>query len=341
MHSTLCTMHFLCYNVYMKTSEQITQIIEKNGSVTAKELYSSLTINKRAVFKQLASLIDKEIITKTGKPPKVFYSLSNKRKNIQSIQDTVDDKTKSFIEKSFEYITPRGEKLTGWLGFITWSKERDMDINKTSERYIKTIKKYDRYKKDGLIDGTYKLKASFDEVGLDKMFYLDFYSIEIFGKTKLGQLLLYAKQSQNRQMINEVADIAKPQVEKIIQKYKVDGVGFIPPTVKRELQFMNQFRERLSLNLKEVDLVKLKTQVTIAQKTLTKIEDRIINAKETIEVNTQGAFTNILLIDDAVGSGATLNEIAKKIRQKNLCKGIIIGLAVTGSFKGFEVISEI
>ena len=79
----------------------------------------------------------------------------------------------------------------------------------------------------------------------------------------------------------------------------------------------------------------------IPQKTLTKIEDRIINAKETIEVNTQGAFTNILLIDDAVESGSTLNEVAKKVRQKNLCKGKIIGLAIVGSFKGFEVISEI
>jgi DNA-binding Lrp family transcriptional regulator len=325
----------------MKTSEQIIQILEKNGSVTAKELYNSLTINKRAVFKQLANLLDNGVITKIGKPPKVFYSLSNKPKYIQSTKHTVDSKTRSFVEESFEYITPRGEKLSGWTGFVVWSGERNLNIDETAERYIKTVKKYDRYKKDGLIDGMYKLRSSFDNVGLDKMFYLDFYSIEIFGKTKLGQLLLYAKQSQNRQMINEVADFAKPQVERLIRKYKIDAVGFIPPTVKRELQFMNQFRERLSLNLKEVNLVKLKTPITVPQKTLTKIEDRIVNAKETIEVKAEGSFTNILLIDDAVGSGSTLNEVAKKIRLKNLNKGLIVGLAVTGSFKGFEVISEV
>ena len=52
-------------------------------------------------------------------------------------------------------------------------------------------------------------------------------------------------------------------------------------------------------------------------------------------------YGNILLIDDAVGSGATLNETARKIKSKGLISGKIIGLAITGSFKGFDVISEV
>lgn len=49
----------------------------------------------------------------------------------------------------------------------------------------------------------------------------------------------------------------------------------------------------------------------------------------------------MLLIDDAVGSGATMNEIAKQIKNINLVSGEIIGLSITGSFKGFDVISEV
>jgi predicted amidophosphoribosyltransferase len=79
----------------------------------------------------------------------------------------------------------------------------------------------------------------------------------------------------------------------------------------------------------------------VPQKTLNKIEDRIINARETIVVEGNDSYNNILLIDDAVGSGSTLNEIAKKIRQRGQCGGKIIGLTITGSFKGFEVISEV
>ena len=58
-------------------------------------------------------------------------------------------------------------------------------------------------------------------------------------------------------------------------------------------------------------------------------------------VEENSVFKNILIIDDAVGSGATLNEVAKKIRDKGLCRGNIIGLALTGSFKGFDIISEV
>ncbi len=57
-------------------------------------------------------------------------------------------------------------------------------------------------------------------------------------------------------------------------------------------------------------------------------------------VSEKSSFNHILLIDDAVGSGATLNEIAFQIKDKNIASKIT-GLALAGSFKGFEVISEV
>jgi len=90
-----------------------------------------------------------------------------------------------------------------------------------------------------------------------------------------------------------------------------------------------------------INLQKIKTELIIPQKTLSKIEDRVENASQTIMVNDTRSYKNILLIDDAVGSGATINETAKKLREKKIAKNKIFGLAITGSFKGFEVISEI
>ena len=57
-------------------------------------------------------------------------------------------------------------------------------------------------------------------------------------------------------------------------------------------------------------------------------------------VTETNSFNNVLLIDDAVGSGSTLNEIAHQMKKKKIAKHIT-GLALTGSFKGFEVISEV
>ena len=51
-------------------------------------------------------------------------------------------------------------------------------------------------------------------------------------------------------------------------------------------------------------------------------------------------FKKILLIDDAIGSGATINETALKLKDQAVAN-YIVGLAITGSFKGFEVIQEV
>jgi len=330
----------------MTTSQKIIEYIEEHGQVTGAELTDYLDITDRAVRKQLKTLLDDSVVIKTGKPPKVYYSLhpepeiSTTKKAYDQFQ-SVEKITKQTIIDNFLYVTPRGTILEGLDGFLVWCQERKLDPAKTATTYRKIVNKYRRFAKHGLIDGMYKMKSTFDDVALDKLFYIDFYAIEIFGKTKLGQLLLFAKQSQNRKLINELSDIIKPSVLKVIKDYDIDGVGFIPPTVKRELQLMKQIQKRLNLSTRTLVINKVKTPVAVPQKTLSKIGDRVINAKETIVVESNESYGNILLIDDAVGSGSTLNETAKKIRQRGLCRGQIIGLAITGSFKGFEVISEV
>jgi predicted amidophosphoribosyltransferase len=54
----------------------------------------------------------------------------------------------------------------------------------------------------------------------------------------------------------------------------------------------------------------------------------------------QKSYNHILIIEDAVGSGATINEIAIKLKQKKIATKIT-GSAITGSFKRFDVISEL
>jgi len=59
-----------------------------------------------------------------------------------------------------------------------------------------------------------------------------------------------------------------------------------------------------------------------------------------IVVDDKRMFKKILLIDDAVGSGATINETACKMKLKKMTAEVI-GFAVVGSFKGFDVIQEV
>ncbi len=321
-----------------KTSEKILDIISKKGRISANELSEILEISPRAIFKQLARLILDNKIDKIGRPPKVFYFI--KKEKIAEDKINLDNKTKKIIEENYLIITPSGKRKSGIEGFVYWCNKNKLPIEKTAQEYIETFKKYEKFKKNSLISGMTKIKNTFKKTALKNLFYLDFYSIERFGKTKLGQLLLYAKQSQDKKLMKELIDIIRPQINEIIIQYKIDGVGFIPPTVKRENQFMKFLENNLHLQTRLVKISKARTDIMVPQKTLNKLEDRIDNAKKTIIVEDRLQYNNILLIDDAVGSGATLNETATQIKESGITKNII-GLAITGSFKGFDVISEV
>lgn len=327
----------------MKTSDKIIKYLKDKKQVTGHELAEYLEISRQGLFKQLNKLLDANKITKVGKPPKVFYSLSEPIASREALTD-IDPKTRKIVDGRFLIITPVGERKEGWEGFLYWCEKTNQPTEKTAKEYIRTLKKYDAFRnnrKSGLISGVEKMRSTFPKVWLDELFYLDFYSIERFGKTKLGQLLLYAKQSQNKKLIKELVASVKPQIDFIISRYKINGVGFVPPTVKREVQFMKELEKNLSLRKRKLSITKIKTDIIVPQKTLNKLPDRIENASRTFVVNDSGRYNNVLLIDDAAGSGATINEIASQIKNRGLCKGRIIGLTITGSFKGFDVISEV
>ncbi len=321
----------------MSTRKKVFDYIKERQRVTVGELVDNFNISRWAIYKHLNSLTKEDKITKTGKPPRVFYLV---KKDEKERDFTIDEKDKKIIEENYLIITPSGERKEGVEGFAYWCNKNNLDASKVADEYVKTFEKYNSYKKNGVINGNEKLQNTFGDVFLDDIYYLDFYSIERFGKTKLGQLLLYGKQSGNKKIIKEIIEIIKPKVEKIIKTHKIDAIGFIPWTVKREVQIMRELEKGMKIATGKIKIEKIKTEITVPQKTLNKLGDRIENAEKTIVLTENVRYKNILLIDDAVGSGATMNETARQIKDKKIAKKVV-GIAITGSFKGFDVISEV
>lgn len=331
------------------TSEKIIGYIAINKQARAHDIGRIFNIGQPAVHRQLKKLVEQGKLQKIGKPPLVFYVLKPKTQTsaLTDSPSIPSASTVEYINKNYLYITPQGEMLYGMEGFTLWVKsiKEDMRIVPLSEEYVQTHGKAEASRSpEGWIDATRKLSSTFSDNAITKLFYGDFYSIPKFGKTKLGNLVLYSKQSQNRGLIDKAVDMVKPIIERIIAIYNIDTVAFTPPSLPRKLQFMQEFAAKLGINLPKIQLVKLyKGDIIVAQKSLTGLEERITNARETIFTKSLlplGA-QNILLIDDAVGSGATLNETAKKLHSGNLNKKTIIGFAIVGSIKGFEVIREV
>jgi predicted amidophosphoribosyltransferase len=89
-----------------------------------------------------------------------------------------------------------------------------------------------------------------------------------------------------------------------------------------------------------VKIRKISGIIPVPQKSLSKLEERITNAENTFAISETARYNHVLLIDDAVGSGSTLNQIAGKLKQKGIAKKVT-GLAVVGSFKGFDVVTDV
>lgn len=149
---------------------------------------------------------------------------------------------------------------------------------------------------------------------------------------------MLAKTSGDMKLIGGIAHEIKPVVMKLIDALKIEAATFVPHSVPRKVQLNQELARKLDLGLPVVDLDKAYAAIPIQQKSLSKLEERVENARGTIFVSRLGKkYESILLIDDAVGSGATMNETAKKFKDLKIAKKVF-GFAVVGSMKGFDVI---
>ena len=325
----------------MKTKDKILFFLNKKEQFTVNELVNHLNMSNQYVHRVLNDLEDEGLVRKIGTTPKVLYTRPESVK--ASDNQTVNYEVEKFLKDHLLLVDPLGNLLEGYDAMQYWCEKQNLHFGKTTQEFIETRQKYlNFYDENHLIDGLVKLKNTqgIGQIGVDQLFYLDFYAIERFGKTKLGTLMHYAKQGQNKNLMKIIVSEIKQSIFRLVEMEKIDAVLFVPPTIKRNVQIMNYLKIHLKIPLPHVKINKLQNQIVVPQKALSKLFERVINAKNTFDVPLQEQFTHVLIIDDAVGSGATINEIALKVKAQGIAQKIT-GLAITGSFKGFDVISEL
>ena len=327
----------------MKIKNKIEKALDEKGDLSVKELVDMLDVSKQAIHIALNQLLEQDIILKFGRTPKTIYRLNNKDQLAKADLTVINSENQAYLVKNFLLITEIGKMMEGIEGFSLWCQKRNLPVEKTLDEFLKTKLKYDIYfDANGIIDGKEKLvnTKGYDKIHLDDILYLDFYAIERFGKTRLGTLLHYAKQGQNKFLMKILLSEIKPKVQLLLKTTPFDAVGFVPPTIRREVQIMKYLETHLKINLPKVNIQKISGIIPVPQKSLNKLEERISNAENTFAVTETVKYNHLLLIDDAVGSGSTMNQIAGKIKQKGIAQKIT-GLAIVGSFKGFDVITDV
>ena len=328
----------------MSVKSQVLNLFKVSKELSVKEIVDKLNASKQMVHIVLNQLIEDKTVEKLGRAPKTVYRLIEARpKTAELAVREIPEKDGEFLKKNFLAVTETGNLLEGSEAFDNWCKQRKLPVLKALSKFIDTKKKYQPYYDDqGNINGLEKLKDTkgYETIWVDDLYYLDFYAIERFGKTRLGVLLHYGKQGQNKYLMEIMMREVAERVHSFVAMHDADAVGFVPPTIRREVQIMKYIQTRLNIALPVIDIKKLSGIIPVPQKSLSKLDERIRNAENTFAVTDQRKFKNVILIDDAVGSGSTLNQIAGKIKNKEVAKKVI-GLAIVGSFKGFDVITDV
>lgn len=329
----------------MNIKEQIILLFEENPEWTVRELTEKIGASKQMVHLTLNKLMDEQRVQKLGRTPKTVYRLIKGEISREAATELppINAAESEILQKDWLLVTETGNLLEGITAFDYWCRQRKLPMRKTLAEYIQTQQKYASYRQlDGTINGMEKLNNTkgYEKIWLDELYYLDFYAIERFGKTRLGTLLHYAKQGQNKFLMSIMLKEIAPRIKDFVKTHAIDAVGFVPPTIRRELQFMKYMQTQLHLALPVIAIKKLSGIIPVPQKSLSKLDERIRNAENTFAITEQRQFKHILLIDDAVGSGSTLNQIAEKIKNKAVATKVT-GLAIVGSFKGFDVITDV
>ncbi len=321
------------------TRNKIYEYILDNAPIWATKIANHFWFSNQIIHRHIRKLLEDWDIIKSWTPPKVYYF--PKKEEISKKYELEKNK-KDIIDNNFILFEANGNVLYWFDWFIKWCENRNINPILESDIYIDTLWKYQKYKNENwMINWIEKIKSTFEEVFLDEIYYLDFYSIEKYWKTMLWNLMLYGKQNSDKDIIEKIISLIKIPILDFINKNNIDSFAFIPPSINRKIQIMDKLNKGLDIKLNELKLIKIFRDKIVSQKSLSKKEDRIINARETIFIENKNFKSNkILLIDDAVWSGSTLNETAKKIKESWI-SNYVIWIAIVWSFKWFEIINEV
>lgn len=302
-------------------------------------------------------LTNKWYIDKHGLAPHTTYSISHKTQQeyIVEREDTWAPRTdswfiltsykdKKYIESFYKYL-PDGSLLTGKEGLQKWAQQRWIDQLTTLQRFASIAHHIDTLRDDiWVLNATQDFHQWRRSKAIDELFYIDQYIYGEFGRWPLAELAFYAKLSQNKKLIQELIDRIMEPIMALIHEKKIDAIAFIPPSIDRKYQLLEIISTRLKpMQIPFVSLYKyFPNSIPIAQKTLKTKEQREQNAKSTIQISLETpSYNRVLLLDDFVWSGATLDITANKLKTRGIAK-YVIGLALIGNLDlKYEVISEI
>ena len=320
-------------NTLGHTKQRIIDIL-RHKRLSPHDLRQELGISASVVHSHLRHLVELGLVEKFGNAPHVLYAVREK-----TVADVVDE--------HFVFQDSLGVLHFGMDGFRLWSDRglKKISFEEKIDLYAKRILIMESNKHEDVFDMTEKLQkvvAAGEDVHLREMTCLSLRTLQDFGRTKMGVYMDIVKSVGSAKIMDMVLDFSVPLIIAYAKRKQVNAVLFIPPTRRRHKQIMTLLEKQFRigpLRTAAIDIKKIRRDTPREQKTIRDLQDRIYNADHTFHISRYSHVHNykkILLVDDFIGSGATLNQVAKMLRKRGFT-GEAFGLGVVGEERGYSV----
>lgn len=337
---------------HFSSLKPIIDLLSASWELSVDAISKKLGKSRTIIHKYLLALIEEWKVIKRWNPPYTTYFLKGFwwEKNIR--ENSVDPSfwslsysEQKILKEIFLKFSPTGKQYEWASWLIQWCHERWFDPNIKAKNYIDIHKYLLGLENDcGLHDASKAFWKDFNHIWIDELYYADQYKWMDFGRGKLAEIAFYAKQSQNKRLIQETLECVLPKIFCFVQKEWFDAIAMTPWSIERKNQLLKEFKNALlPCSLPFVEVIKYyENDIHIPQKSLKTRSERIENARNTIFVHDSDIknYKKVLLIDDFVGSGATMNETAKKLKDDWVEK--VIWFALVGNMNlSYDVINEL
>ena len=313
----------------------IVRLLEREDH-SPDRLHQVLKVSRPIIHRYLNELVHDGYVEKIGTPPTTVYRLIR----------TPSFKS-SCINQHFVFIDATGRMQSGVDGFLSWSGHhlKKYSLYEKVIRYERCLRDVaEKTGQDKVISLQKKLEVMTNETGygiyLHEMVAAFFYALPDFGRTKQAVFLGIAKDGseRGRKFAEQLIDDFLPVLSVYVQTNSIDAIAFVPPSLHRRVQLMDLLQKKVENILPHMPVISIKkrhSDVIVQQKQLSTIRERLDNAQATFFVVSDGKqYERVLLIDDMVGSGATLNCIAKNLSEQGVSHNIR-GIGMIGDEKGF------
>lgn len=333
------------------TLQKILRVLADGERYKPSIIAKSADISRPTANKYLKKLLEEDKILKQGKGSHVTYAIAdssfipeNSLPSAQEVHD-FDYEQSVLLDQYFLKYTADGGIQRGVSGFLARCEQRNFNPYDQYARYAKIVDTLESLRTPcGMLDATDEFIKHVDIPAMGKIYYADQYKLNEFGRSKLAEMAFFGKQTQHVILMQDVMEQIYRKIECLIKTLDIDALAFTPPSISRKHQILDFLDIKMEhISLPRINLVKdYPGDIVTPQKALKKREQRKMNARKSIYVydDTTKNYNTVLLIDDFVGSGSTLNETAKKLKKEGV--KTVIGFAIVGNLDlSYDVINEV